>query len=215
MHRREGEPCPRCGSTIRKLRAAGRGTYVCPRCQPAARVRRPPRSPTCKGDGRNLQDRGRGAAIDPLRRGRPRAAPLQRRPRTGRGGGQGSAADALAPGRAARADGARPARAARRPRRALHRDRGRHRPRPPRAAGAAASLERGVQACEAVLRLLDSAEPNRAAYNLLCNQLGPARLARRRPPRGRSRWPSARSCCWRRALRRSWPRAPPAASAST
>jgi DNA repair protein RecO (recombination protein O) len=34
-----------------------------------------------------------------------------------------------------------------------------------------ASLERGVQACEAVLRLLDSAEPNAAAYNLLCNQL--------------------------------------------
>ncbi len=33
------------------------------------------------------------------------------------------------------------------------------------------SLERGVQACEAVLRLLDSAEPNPAAYNLLCNQL--------------------------------------------
>jgi formamidopyrimidine-DNA glycosylase len=33
VHRREGQPCPRCGSTIRKLRAAGRGTYVCPRCQ--------------------------------------------------------------------------------------------------------------------------------------------------------------------------------------
>jgi DNA repair protein RecO (recombination protein O) len=33
------------------------------------------------------------------------------------------------------------------------------------------SLERASQACEAVLRLFDSAEPNRAAYNLLCNQL--------------------------------------------
>ncbi len=33
------------------------------------------------------------------------------------------------------------------------------------------SLERAVQACEAVLRLLDSAEPNRPAYNLLCNEL--------------------------------------------
>jgi formamidopyrimidine-DNA glycosylase len=33
VHTREGEPCPRCGTTIRKLRAAGRGTYVCPRCQ--------------------------------------------------------------------------------------------------------------------------------------------------------------------------------------
>lgn len=34
-----------------------------------------------------------------------------------------------------------------------------------------APLERASQACEAVLRLFDSAEPNRAAYNLLCNQL--------------------------------------------
>jgi formamidopyrimidine-DNA glycosylase len=33
VHRREGEPCPRCGTTIVKLRAAGRGTYICPRCQ--------------------------------------------------------------------------------------------------------------------------------------------------------------------------------------
>jgi DNA repair protein RecO (recombination protein O) len=34
-----------------------------------------------------------------------------------------------------------------------------------------ATLERGAQACEAVLRLLDSTEPNRPAYNLLCNEL--------------------------------------------
>ena len=33
------------------------------------------------------------------------------------------------------------------------------------------SLERGVQACDAVLRLLDSHEPNRPAYNLLCHEL--------------------------------------------
>jgi formamidopyrimidine-DNA glycosylase len=39
VHTREGEPCPRCGATIRKLRAAGRGTYVCPRCQPRPRRR--------------------------------------------------------------------------------------------------------------------------------------------------------------------------------
>ena len=42
VYSRAGEPCIRCGSTIRKLRAAGRGTYVCPRCQrrpPAARER--------------------------------------------------------------------------------------------------------------------------------------------------------------------------------
>jgi DNA repair protein RecO (recombination protein O) len=34
-----------------------------------------------------------------------------------------------------------------------------------------ASLERASQACEAVLRLLDSSEPNVPAYNLLCNEL--------------------------------------------
>jgi len=34
-----------------------------------------------------------------------------------------------------------------------------------------AALERASQACEAVLRLLDSAEPNPPAYNLLCNEL--------------------------------------------
>jgi formamidopyrimidine-DNA glycosylase len=39
VHRREGEPCPRCGTTIKKMRAAGRGTYVCPRCQPKPRRR--------------------------------------------------------------------------------------------------------------------------------------------------------------------------------
>jgi formamidopyrimidine-DNA glycosylase len=37
VHLREGEPCPRCGATIRKIRAAGRGTYFCPRCQRAPR----------------------------------------------------------------------------------------------------------------------------------------------------------------------------------
>jgi formamidopyrimidine-DNA glycosylase len=42
VHRREGEPCPRCGRPIRKLRAAGRGTYVCENCQrrPRKAIRR-------------------------------------------------------------------------------------------------------------------------------------------------------------------------------
>jgi formamidopyrimidine-DNA glycosylase len=30
---REGEPCSRCGTPITKIRAAGRGTWFCPRCQ--------------------------------------------------------------------------------------------------------------------------------------------------------------------------------------
>jgi len=31
--RREGLPCPRCGTIIEKLRVAGRGTHICPHCQ--------------------------------------------------------------------------------------------------------------------------------------------------------------------------------------
>lgn len=31
--RREGQPCPRCGETIIKFKAAGRGTHICPHCQ--------------------------------------------------------------------------------------------------------------------------------------------------------------------------------------
>lgn len=38
VHLREGEQCPRCGTTIKKIRAAGRGTYLCPRCQRAPRA---------------------------------------------------------------------------------------------------------------------------------------------------------------------------------
>jgi formamidopyrimidine-DNA glycosylase len=34
IHGREGQPCPRCGETIVKYRVVGRGTYICPRCQP-------------------------------------------------------------------------------------------------------------------------------------------------------------------------------------
>ena len=37
IHLREGEPCVRCGRPVRKLRAAGRGTYVCESCQPRPR----------------------------------------------------------------------------------------------------------------------------------------------------------------------------------
>ena len=40
VHLREGEPCLRCGTPIQKLRAAGRGTYVCPSCQSRPRIRR-------------------------------------------------------------------------------------------------------------------------------------------------------------------------------
>jgi formamidopyrimidine-DNA glycosylase len=38
IHRRAGEPCPRCGTVVRKIVAAGRGTYVCERCQSRPRA---------------------------------------------------------------------------------------------------------------------------------------------------------------------------------
>ena len=40
VHRREGEPCGRCGATIVKMVVAGRGTYVCETCQPRPRRKR-------------------------------------------------------------------------------------------------------------------------------------------------------------------------------
>jgi formamidopyrimidine-DNA glycosylase len=46
VHRREGEPCPNCGTTIVKMVVAGRGTYVCETCQP--RPRRPRSRPSTR-----------------------------------------------------------------------------------------------------------------------------------------------------------------------
>ena len=43
VHLREGQPCVRCATPIRKLVVGGRGTYVCERCQP--RPRRRPSGP--------------------------------------------------------------------------------------------------------------------------------------------------------------------------
>jgi formamidopyrimidine-DNA glycosylase len=40
VHRREGERCAKCGTTIVKMVVAGRGTYVCETCQPRPRRRR-------------------------------------------------------------------------------------------------------------------------------------------------------------------------------
>lgn len=33
VFRRQGQPCPRCGTPIEKIRAAGRGTHICPKEQ--------------------------------------------------------------------------------------------------------------------------------------------------------------------------------------
>ncbi|MCS6802121.1 MAG: DNA-formamidopyrimidine glycosylase family protein [Chloroflexota bacterium] len=37
VHARRGEPCPRCRTPIERIVVAQRGTYFCPRCQPATR----------------------------------------------------------------------------------------------------------------------------------------------------------------------------------
>lgn len=38
VFRREGQPCPRCGTVIIKIRAAGRGTHLCATCQKLIKV---------------------------------------------------------------------------------------------------------------------------------------------------------------------------------
>ena len=38
VYGREDEPCERCGTPISKIRAAGRGTWFCPTCQPDPRA---------------------------------------------------------------------------------------------------------------------------------------------------------------------------------
>jgi formamidopyrimidine-DNA glycosylase len=35
VYGRTGQPCPRCGTPIARVRLAGRSTHFCPRCQPA------------------------------------------------------------------------------------------------------------------------------------------------------------------------------------
>jgi formamidopyrimidine-DNA glycosylase len=40
VHSREGQPCPRCGTEIRRIVLGGRSTYFCPGCQQRLRRRR-------------------------------------------------------------------------------------------------------------------------------------------------------------------------------
>jgi formamidopyrimidine-DNA glycosylase len=40
VHTREGEPCLRCGESIRRIVVSGRSTYFCPSCQRRLRARR-------------------------------------------------------------------------------------------------------------------------------------------------------------------------------
>ena len=40
VYGREGEPCPRCGTILLRIQAAGRSSHVCPACQKSAALRR-------------------------------------------------------------------------------------------------------------------------------------------------------------------------------
>lgn len=53
VHLREGEPCGVCGTTIVKMVAAGRGTYVCETCQKRPRGLRRPNRPTARPAARS------------------------------------------------------------------------------------------------------------------------------------------------------------------
>jgi formamidopyrimidine-DNA glycosylase len=53
VHRREGEPCAQCATTIVKMVVAGRGTYVCETCQPLPRKRPVVKRLATRRDGRS------------------------------------------------------------------------------------------------------------------------------------------------------------------
>lgn len=40
VFRRQNQPCPRCGTDIAKIRVAGRGTHICPKCQKEPRLKK-------------------------------------------------------------------------------------------------------------------------------------------------------------------------------
>ncbi|HEY7836662.1 MAG TPA: bifunctional DNA-formamidopyrimidine glycosylase/DNA-(apurinic or apyrimidinic site) lyase [Solirubrobacteraceae bacterium] len=77
VHRREGEPCPQCGGTIKRIVVGGRGTYVCERCQPRPRGARRAASRTPNRPNRETaaprQSPNRPAAPPSARPGRRRA----------------------------------------------------------------------------------------------------------------------------------------------
>ncbi|CAN5443259.1 bifunctional DNA-formamidopyrimidine glycosylase/DNA-(apurinic or apyrimidinic site) lyase [soil metagenome] len=51
VHTREGQDCPRCGGTIRRIVVGGRSTYFCPDCQVRLRKRRRKTKPKAAGQG--------------------------------------------------------------------------------------------------------------------------------------------------------------------
>jgi len=55
VYAREGEPCYRCKTRIRRVIVAGRSSHFCPRCQPAPRSRRAGRAESRKARSRPRQ----------------------------------------------------------------------------------------------------------------------------------------------------------------
>jgi formamidopyrimidine-DNA glycosylase len=53
VHTREDEPCPRCGTPIRRIVISGRSTYFCPHCQ--VRLRRRPRRRRSRAAARGVR----------------------------------------------------------------------------------------------------------------------------------------------------------------
>ena len=84
----------------------------------------------------------------------------------------------------------------------------------PRLREHAGALDGAARACEAVARIFDDGDPHAGVYHLLTNELA---LLDREPtaPGGPIPSPSASSCCWRPASRRTSPAARAAVSAST
>ena len=69
VFRRQGEPCPRCGTAIERIMVGQRGTHLCPRCQPAR-----PSAPGCDRatprpvrNPRGARRRPTAAPVDPVR----------------------------------------------------------------------------------------------------------------------------------------------------
>ncbi|HXS08459.1 MAG TPA: zinc finger domain-containing protein [Candidatus Krumholzibacteria bacterium] len=58
MYGRDGEKCPRCAGTIKRIVVSQRGTHFCPRCQRAPRV-------SAKKDGTSRAGRSRREAPRP------------------------------------------------------------------------------------------------------------------------------------------------------
>jgi formamidopyrimidine-DNA glycosylase len=59
VFRKEGTPCPRCGTTIEKIRVAGRGTHICPHCQKLIKAARAAATPTAKKPAKPATSKGK------------------------------------------------------------------------------------------------------------------------------------------------------------